>query len=140
MKGTNSPNMPPSTNKKGGGIFYGWWIVAATCVVNAMGGGVYFYGFSVFFLPIKEALKLSSASTSLIFSLSRAEGAIEGPLAGYLIDRYGPRRMLTVGSLIVAVGYILLSRVNSFATFLFVYLGIVSLAFNAAFSGSTTII
>ena len=137
MKGTNSPNMPPSTNKKGGGIFYGWWIVAATCVVNAMGGGVYFYGFSVFFLPIKEALKLSSASTSLIFSLSRAEGAIEGPLAGYLIDRYGPRRMLTVGSLIVAVGYILLSRVNSFATFLIVYLGIVSLAFNAAFSGST---
>ena len=130
--------MPPSTNeKKGGGIFYGWWIVAATCVVNAMGGGVYFYGFSVFFLPIKQALNLSSASTSLIFSLSRAEGAVEGPLAGYLIDRYGPRRMLTVGSLIVAVGYILLSRVNSFATFLIVYLGIVSLAFNAAFSGST---
>ena len=130
--------MPPSTNeKKGGGIFYGWWIVAATCVVNAIGGGVYFYGFSVFFLPIKQALNLSSASTSLIFSLSRAEGAVEGPLAGYLIDRYGPRRMLTVGSLIVAVGYILLSRVNSFATFLIVYLGIVSLAFNAAFSGST---
>ena len=118
-------------------VFYGWWVVAATCAVNAIGGGVYFYGFSVFFLPIKTALNLSSASTSLIFSLSRAEGAVEGPIAGYLIDKFGPRIMLTLGAFIVAIGYILLSQVNSFLWFLTIYLGIVSLAFNATFSGST---
>jgi len=118
-------------------VFYGWWVVAATCAVNAIGGGVYFYGFSVFFLPIKTALNLSSASTSLIFSLSRAEGAVEGPIAGYLIDKFGPRIMLTIGAFIVAIGYILLSQVNSFLWFLTIYLGIVSLAFNATFSGST---
>ncbi|MBG91750.1 MAG: hypothetical protein CL794_01710 [Chloroflexi bacterium] len=118
-------------------VFYGWWVVAATCAVNAIGGGVYFYGFSVFFLPIKAALNLSSASTSLIFSLSRAEGAVEGPIAGYLIDKFGPRIMLTIGAIIVAIGYILLSQVNSFLWFLTIYLGIISLAFNAAFSGST---
>ena len=118
-------------------VFYGWWVVAATCAVNAIGGGVYFYGFSVFFLPIKTALKLSSASTSLIFSLSRAEGAVEGPIAGYLIDKFGPRIMLTIGAFIVAIGYILLSQVNSFLWFLTIYLGIISLAFNATFSGST---
>ncbi|MDP6302057.1 MAG: MFS transporter, partial [SAR202 cluster bacterium] len=66
-----------------GKIFYGWWVVAASAVVNACGGGVYFYGFSVFFLPIKAALDISSAATSLVFSLSRAEGAVEGPIAGY---------------------------------------------------------
>ena len=118
-------------------VFYGWWVVAATCAVNAIGGGVYFYGFSVFFLPIKTALNLSSASTSLIFSLSRAEGAVEGPIAGYLIDKFGPRIMLTIGAFIVAIGYILLSQVNSFLWFLTIYLGIISLAFNATFSGST---
>jgi len=118
-------------------VFYGWWVVAATCAVNAIGGGVYFYGFSVFFLPIKAALNLSSASTSLIFSLSRAEGAVEGPIAGYLIDKFGPRIMLTIGAIIVAIGYILLSQVNSFLWFLTIYLGIISLAFNATFSGST---
>ena len=120
-----------------GKVFYGWWVVAATCAVNAIGGGVYFYGFSVFFLPIKAALNLSSASTSLIFSLSRAEGAVEGPIAGYLIDKFGPRIMLTIGAFIVAIGYILLSQVNSFLWFLTIYLGIISLAFNATFSGST---
>ncbi len=118
-------------------VFYGWWVVAATCAVNAIGGGVYFYGFSVFFLPIKAALNLSSALTSLIFSLSRAEGAVEGPIAGYLIDKFGPRIMLTIGAIIVAIGYILLSQVNSFLWFLTIYLGIISLAFNATFSGST---
>ena len=118
-------------------VFYGWWVVAATCAVNAIGGGVYFYGFSVFFLPIKTALNLSSASTSLIFSLSRAEGAVEGPIAGYLIDKFGPRIMLTIGAFIVAIGYVLLSQVNSFLWFLTIYLGIISLAFNATFSGST---
>ena len=88
-------------------VFYGWWIVTASGVINAFGGGVYFYGFSVFFLPIKQALTLSSASTSLVFSLSRAEGAIEGPLAGYLVDRCGPRKMITIGVVIVAIGYVL---------------------------------
>jgi MFS family permease len=118
-------------------VFFGWWIVAASCVVNAVGGGVYWYGFAVFFLPIKAALGLSSASTSLIFSLSRAEGAIEGPVAGYLIDRFGARKILTVGAIVVGIGYVLLSQVNSYLWFLIIYLGIISLAFNGSFSTST---
>jgi len=126
-----------NTGEKIGKIFYGWWIVTASGVINAFGGGVYFYGFSVFFLPIKQALTLSSAATSLVFSLSRAEGAVEGPLAGYLVDRFGPRKMITIGVIVVAIGYILLSQVTNFTSFLIVYLGIISLAFNASFSGAT---
>ena len=90
--------------RKTDNVFFGWWIVATSCVVNAVGGGVYWYGFAVLFLPIKAALGLSSTSTSLIFSLSRAEGAIEGPVAGYLIDRFGARKILTVGVIVVGGG------------------------------------
>ncbi|MDP7225219.1 MAG: MFS transporter [SAR202 cluster bacterium] len=120
-----------------GKIFYGWWVVAASAVVNACGGGVYFYGFSVFFLPIKAALDISSAATSLVFSLSRAEGAVEGPIAGYLIDRYGPRRILSIGVVVVAIGYVMLSQVTTFWWFMIVYLGVISIAFNGSFAGST---
>lgn len=123
--------------KKTDKVFFGWWIVATSCVVNAIGGGVYWYGFAVFFLPIKAALGLSSTSTSLIFSLSRAEGAIEGPVAGYMIDRFGARKILTVGVIVVGIGYVLLSQVNSYLWFLIIYLGIISLAFNGSFSTST---
>ena len=129
--------LPSSVKKRVDGIFFGWWVVAASCVVNAIGGGVYWYGFSVFFLPIKAALGLSSASTALIFSLSRAEGAVEGPIAGYLIDRFGARKILTIGVVIVGAGYVLLSQVNNYLWFLIVYLGIISLAFNGSFTTST---
>ena len=73
----------------------------------------------------------------MIFSLSRAEGAIEGPIAGYLIDRFGARKILTVGVIVVGIGYVLLSQVNSYLWFLIIYLGIISLAFNGSFSTST---
>ncbi|MBI2979865.1 MAG: MFS transporter [Chloroflexi bacterium] len=111
--------------------YYGWRILAASSIVGAIGGGLINYGFSVFFLPISQSLELNRTSTSLVFSLSRSEGAIEGPIAGYLIDRLGPRRVLFVAGVMMGIGYLLLARVNSFVTFLVVYMGIISLGFNA---------
>ncbi len=111
--------------------FYGWRIIAASCFVGAVGNGLATYGFSVFFLPISQSLGLNRTSTSLVFSLSRSEGALEGPAAGYLIDRVGPRKMLFAAGALMGIGYLLLARVNSFATFLIVYMGIISLGFNA---------
>ena len=56
-----------------------------------LGGGLHGYGFTVFFLPVSQDLGLNRAETSLAFSLARAEGAIEAPVIGYLVDRFGPR-------------------------------------------------
>jgi sugar phosphate permease len=85
-------------------------------------------------------LGLSRAATSLVFSLARAEGAIEGPLAGYVIDRYGPRPMMLAGILLSGLGYMLLATVQSYAAFLIVYLGIISLAFSAGFMHSPMVL
>ena len=70
-----------------GGLFYGWRMVGVSCAIRLLGGGLHAYGFTVFFLPITQELGLSRAATSLVFSLARAQGAIEGPVAGYCIDR-----------------------------------------------------
>ncbi|MEE2927829.1 MAG: hypothetical protein VX608_11515, partial [Chloroflexota bacterium] len=35
-------------------IFYGWWIVAISFVVHSLSTGLYWLGFSVFFLPISR--------------------------------------------------------------------------------------
>ncbi|MFH1381612.1 MAG: MFS transporter [Chloroflexota bacterium] len=117
--------------KRAGQAFYGWRIVAASGIASALGSGLCFYGFSVFFLPITESLNLSRAATSLVFSLSRAEGSIEGPAAGYLIDRLGPRKVIFAAASMMGIGYILLSKVDSFLTFLLVYMGVISFGFNA---------
>ncbi len=114
--------------KKLTGLFYGWRMVAATCALRVLGAGLHSYGFTVFFLPISQDLNLNRTSTSLAFSLARAEGAIEGPVIGHLLDRHGPKPIMLAAVLLMGVGYLLLSQVNSYATFLIVYLGVISLA------------
>jgi MFS family permease len=118
-------------------LFYGWFVLSGAMLVNAVGGGIHSYGFSVFFLPLRESLGISAASASLIFSLSRAEGAIEGPLAGYLIDRFGARIMMAVGASIMALGYILLATADSYIAVLLIYLCVIAVGFNCGFGHAT---
>ncbi|MFC1989873.1 MFS transporter [Chloroflexota bacterium] len=115
------------------GIFYGWWLVIAGGLINAVGIGIAHQCFTVFFLPVKRDLGLSSAAVSLVYGASRLEGGAEGPLVGYLIDRLGPRKIILVGATLTGIGFLLLSRVDSFVTFLLAYVLVISLGANAGF-------
>jgi sugar phosphate permease len=120
--------------------FYGWRMVGLVSLIRIVGGGLHQFGFTVFFLPISQDLGLSRAATSLAFSLSRAKGAIEAPFVGYLIDRHGPRPVLVTAVFLAGVGYILLSWVNNYASFMIVYLGVISLAYIAGFVHSPMVV
>lgn len=115
------------------GLFYGWRMVAASAAVRLLGAGLHSYGFTVFFLPLSQELNLSRTATSFAFSLARAEGAIEGPIVGNLLHRYGPRPVMLVAVSLMGVGYLLLSQAGSYATFLIVYTGLISLAHAGGF-------
>jgi MFS family permease len=115
------------------GLFYGWRMIAAACALRVLGAGLHSFGFTVFFLPLSQDLNLNRTSTSLAFSLARAEGAIEGPIVGHLLDRYGPKPVMIAAVLLMGVGYLLLSQVHGYAAFLVVYLGVISLAHAGGF-------
>lgn len=121
-------------------IFYGWRMVGLVSLIRIVGGGLHQFGFTVFFLPISQDLGIGRAATSLAFSLSRAQGAIEAPLVGYLIDRYGPRPIVVTAVFLAGVGYILLSWVTTYTGFLIVYLGVICLAFVAGFVHSPMVV
>jgi sugar phosphate permease len=121
-------------------IFYGWRMVGLVSIIRIVGGGLHQFGFTVFFLPISQDLGISRAATSLAFSLSRAQGAIEAPLVGYLIDRYGPRPIMVTAVFLACLGYILLSWAHSYVSFMIVYLGVISLAFVAGFVHSPMVV
>ena len=108
-------------------------MVAAASALRVLGSGLHSFGFTVFFLPLSQDLGLSRTATSLAFSLARAEGAIEGPIVGHLLDRYGPRPIMVAAVSLMGIGYMVLSMVNSYATFLVVYLGLISLAHAGGF-------
>ena len=115
------------------GLYAGWVMVGLVSAMRALGGGLHGYGFTVFFLPVSQDLGLNRAQTSLAFSLARAEGAIEAPLIGYLVDRFGPKPLLVGAALLAGVGYIALSWVNGYGGFLAIYLVLISLAYSAGF-------
>jgi MFS family permease len=119
------------------GLYFGWRMIGVGCAIRVLGGGLHAYGLSVFFLPVTLELGLTRTASSLVFSLARAQGALEGPLAGYCIDRYGPRPVIAVATLLAGVGYLLLAGVHSYAALLIVYMGIISLSYQAGFMDAT---
>jgi MFS family permease len=114
-------------------IYYGWWVLCLGAVNNALGMGLLYHGFSVFFLPLKRDLGASSAAISLLYGAARLEGGVEGPLVGYLVDRFGPRLMILVGSSLTGLGLIFLSTAQSFLAFFLIFTFVVALGNNAGF-------
>ena len=120
-----------------GRLFYGWWIVIIGCVLDAVKGGTYNTGFTLYFLPVLKEMHLSRAATSLPFSLAKLESALEGPLVGYLIDRFDVRVMMVIGALLAGLGFILLSFTQSYLLFLLVFIGPVTMGFQIGFNHAT---
>jgi sugar phosphate permease len=122
------------------GLYYGWRMIGLVSALRILGGGLHNYGFTVFFLPVTQDLGLTRAATSLAFSLARAQGSFVSPLVGHLVDRHGPRPIMITAALLAGIGYILFSWVNRYATFLIVYLGVISISFTAGFVHAPTIV
>ena len=72
-----------------------------------------FQGMTAWFVVLEREFGWNRAQLSLAFSLSRAEGTVMGPVAGYLVDKIGPRRMVFFGLPVMGVGFILFSRVDN---------------------------
>ena len=76
---------------------------------------------------------ITNFQASLVFSLARAEGGVEGPVAGWMIDRFGSRKLVVGGVFIAGLGFFAFWRVDSFLWFALVYLGLISLGNSIAF-------
>ena len=89
-------------------IFYGWWVVLASAFGLFWGIPISVYSFSVFFKPLMQEFHVGRAAVSLAFTLKLLAGALCATPAGWLIDRYGPRRVILIGTAIF--GSILLAN------------------------------
>ena len=115
-------------------IFYGWWIVVATVLCFGLHSGTLFYGFGAFFLPILTEFNATRSSLSVVFSFSRFETGILGPVEGLLIDRFGTRKLMFLAVILGGAGFLLLSRVNSLMMFGAIFVLCVALWMHVAFN------
>ena len=117
------------------GIFYGWWIVAASFFIALYVAGIIFFGFTAFFEPIVQEFGWSYTAVSIGASLRGLEAGILAPLIGFLVDRFGSRKLVLLGVITVGFGLLLLSQTRSLVT---LYSGFLLLSLGAG--GCTSVV
>ena len=110
-------------------FFYGWAIVGAGFGSMAMSGALMFHAFGAYVVLLQEDFGWSRTTLAIAFALQRVESGLLGPIDGWLVDRFGPRKMMLAGVVIFGAGFMLLSVTNGLPMF---YLAFLVLAVGAA--------
>jgi len=116
-------------------VYYGWWIVLSCFLMNLYVGGIVFFSFTAFFEPIQREFGWSYTQVSLASSLRGLEMGIFAPIVGFLVDRFGSRKLLLGGSIVIGLGLLILSLTRSLTMF---YLSFLLIAFGAG--GCTSVV
>ena len=120
----------------GTGIFYGWWIVLAAMALELVISGLFLQAYGAYLVLLRSEFGWSATILSLAFALTRVEQGLLAPLQGWLVDKYGPRRVVNAGVGVLAVGYLLLSQVSSLETF---FAAIFVMAIGASLGGFSSL-
>lgn len=103
---------------------YGWLIVFVSFLINMIADGITF-SFGVFNVEFLKYFGDSKGKTAWISSIFMATPLLSGPIASYLTDRYGCRKVTIVGAITASIGFLLSAASNSMEM-LFVTFGIVA--------------
>ncbi len=74
------------------------------------------FTFGAFFKPMAEEFGASHASAATIFAITASLGNLMGIVSGSLADRFGPRRVLMAGGVILALGLFMTSHIHRIQT------------------------
>jgi MFS family permease len=91
---------PPKKDKF---IFYGWYITVAGLISYALGYGAR-YSFSVIFPSLLDEFKWPRDITAAMLSVHILVYGFIAPVAGYLVDRTGPRKTMVSGAVLLSAG------------------------------------
>lgn len=103
-------------------IFHGYWIVlvAFLCLFFTMGCAV--FAFSLFTKPLESAMGWSRGQIMVAFTVFFVVMGVMSPTVGRLVDRHGARKIIVSGAVVFALGFVILSRVQSLWVFYLAYM------------------
>jgi len=107
-------------------FYYGWIIVGVAMVSMAFWFGIR-ATFSVFYVALLEEFSWSRGQAAGVQSMALITYTIMAPIAGGLIDRFGPRRIIVPGILLLASALILCSSIKTLGQFYLLYGGLVGI-------------
>ncbi len=108
----NSTESLENSPAKRDGIFYGWVILSIAFITLVLGYAIR-NTFSVFYPTIVEEFGWTRGNTALMFSITVIIYGLVAPMAGSLVDNYGPRLVVPAGAIIVGGGVALCSMATA---------------------------
>jgi MFS family permease len=93
--------------------FYGWKLLSVLWGVVFINLAFPMYGSSVINTAMMSDLNLDRRTLGFVFSLYTIMSGLPGPLVAICVDRFGIRFTLILGSLLVAIGSVLMATVVS---------------------------
>ena len=93
-------------------LYYGWIVVVTLAVTTIISYGGMYYSFGVLLTPVIEEFQWSRAATSGAFSLALMVAGLLGIPIGRLVDRFGARWLMSVGSVLAGLSLITLGFIR----------------------------
>lgn len=98
--------------------FLGWRMVALGFLAQNLAIGLAFGSFGVLIKPVAAELEASRAIASLGIAVIMLLMGLSGPVLGTLLARYPIRRVMSAGAVLMAAGFAVAARAESFPVFL----------------------
>jgi len=119
-----------------GTVFFGWYIVASAAGLQLLSGLLWMQSYGAYVVLLQEDFGWSKTMVAGAFALARVESGVLGPLQGWLVDRFGPKIILTIGILLFGIGFVSFSSINSLLGF---YLSFALIAVGSSLGGFATV-
>ena len=94
------------------------------------------HSYGAYTLHLQEEFGWSMSVLSLAFAITRLESGLLGPIQGWLVDKYGPRLIAIVGTLIFSIGFLYFGFVNSIPSY---FVAFVLIALGSSLGGFATL-
>jgi len=98
-------------------MFFGWRVVAGSFISMMVVTGFFTYTFTLFVTPLRDEFGVGLEQVMYSLTLGTLLGLVISPLMGVLIDKLPIRILMTVGALILALGFFAMSRATGILAF-----------------------
>lgn len=132
---TTSTEVPPEATTKRR-TFHGWRVAVAGAVVLGLQSMMILQAFGSYAVIFEQRYGWSKTTMSIAYSFNRAESGLLGPVQGWALKRFGSRRIMRFGGLLVGIGFLLFSQIRNEIQFIGSFFVI---AVGAGFCGFLTI-
>ena len=113
-------------------LFYGWRISFAGAAIQFLHSALLVQAFGAYVAVLSEEKGWSKTALAGGAALQSIEGALLGPALGWMVDRFGPRAMVHVGVVLLALGFFGLGMLQTLGDF---YAAVLVIAIGASLSG-----